>query len=137
LVRFLTQDDPQQSRRANQYFERVAERGESCLINLIVLCEMVWVLESAYRYPKAAIVDLLGRVLATSKFEIENKEVAWLALEDFKNSRADFSDCLVGRLNQRLGCDELNPSTRQLGLCPASDCFNQTLNNCASSCLGG
>src|SRR4029450_8321439 len=64
LVRFLTQDDPQQSRRANQYIERVVERGESCLINLIVLCEMVWVLESAYRYPKAAIVALVGIVLS-------------------------------------------------------------------------
>jgi predicted nucleic-acid-binding protein len=60
----------------------------------------------AYRYPKAAILDLLGRVLSTSQFEIENKEVVWAALEDFKNSRADFSDCLIGRLNQRLGCDE-------------------------------
>jgi predicted nucleic-acid-binding protein len=60
----------------------------------------------AYRYPKAAILDLLGRVLSTSQFEIENKEVVWAALEDFKNSRADFSDCLIRRLNQRLGCDE-------------------------------
>ena len=106
LVRFLTQDDPLQSRRANQYIEEVVARGESCLINLVVLCEMVWVLESAYRHPKTAILDLLGRVLSTSEFEIENKEVVWAALEDFKNSRADFSDCLIGRLNQRLGCDE-------------------------------
>src|SRR4029453_10109083 len=106
LVRFLTQDDPLQSRRANQYIEEVVAREESCLINLVVLCEMVWVLESAYRHPKTAILDLLGRVLSTSEFEIENKEVVWAALEDFKNSRADFSDCLIGRLNQRLGCDE-------------------------------
>jgi predicted nucleic-acid-binding protein len=44
-------------------------------------------------------------VLSTSAFEIENKEVVWAALEDFKNCRADFSDCLIGRLNQRLGCE--------------------------------
>jgi predicted nucleic-acid-binding protein len=106
LVRFVTQDDRQQSERANRYIEKAVANGESCFINLIVLCEMIWVLESAYRYPKAAILDLLERVLSTSQFEIENKEVAWAALEDFKNSRADFSDCLVGRLNQRLGCDE-------------------------------
>jgi predicted nucleic-acid-binding protein len=99
IVRFVTQDDHQQSARANRYIEL-------CLINLIVLCEMIWVLESAYHYPKAAILDLFGRMLSTSQFEIENKEVVWAALEDFKNSRADFSDSLVGRLNQRLGCGE-------------------------------
>lgn len=44
LVRYLTQDDPVQSRKANALIAEAVDRGEQCPINVIVLCELVWVL---------------------------------------------------------------------------------------------
>ena len=41
LVRYLTQDDPVQSRRANAVIADALERGEPCSINAIVLCELI------------------------------------------------------------------------------------------------
>ncbi len=45
LVRYLTQDDPQQSARANNLIETQCTKNEPGWIALIVLCELVWVLE--------------------------------------------------------------------------------------------
>jgi predicted nucleic-acid-binding protein len=50
LARYLVRDDPG-------------------LINRIVLCELVWVLESAYGYSKDTIVAVLEKLLRTSKLE--------------------------------------------------------------------
>lgn len=47
LVRHLVQDDPAQSRAASQVITERCTRDEPGFINRIVLCELVWVLESA------------------------------------------------------------------------------------------
>ena len=41
----------------------------------MVLCELVWELMGAYRYPKKSIADALGQLLVTSELEVENEEV--------------------------------------------------------------
>ena len=53
LVRYLVQDDPRQGKRAADFIEAAGTGGEQILIGNIVLCEMVWVLESAYGYSRA------------------------------------------------------------------------------------
>ena len=37
--------------------------------------------------------------------EIEKKDLAWAALANFKASRADFADCLIGVTNALAGCE--------------------------------
>jgi predicted nucleic-acid-binding protein len=106
LVRYLTQDDPEQSRKANKFIQEIIAQSETGFINAIVLCEMVWVLESAYGHSREIIAEVLERVLLTSQFEIQDKDVVWAAFGDFRQSRADFSDCLIGRVNQSFGCNE-------------------------------
>lgn len=44
LLRYLLRDDPAQAVRA----ERELERDERFLVDGIVLCEVVWVLETGY-----------------------------------------------------------------------------------------
>lgn len=106
LVRYLVQDDPAQANRANRYIERHCTTDDRCLINNIVLCELVWVLESAYGYKKAIIAEALEKLFMTSGFEFEDKNLAWVAFNDYRIKNADFADCLIGRMNQGLGCDE-------------------------------
>ena len=71
-----------------------------------VLCEMVWVLDSGYGLSRTEIATTLEKILATAQFEIEGKDLALLALDDFKRSGADFSDCLLGRRNRAAGAGE-------------------------------
>lgn len=94
-----------QAVKAARFIEKDCTRDSPCLINGIVLSELVWVLEFAYGYEKALVAEVLETILATSQFEIEDKDAAWAALSDYRNTGADFSDCLVGWINQRLGCE--------------------------------
>lgn len=106
LVRYFVQDDPAQGEKVTQFIEKTVAEGETCFINNIVLCELVWVLESAYGYSKAEIAELLEKVLKTSIFNFENKDAVWWSLREYKKSKADFSDCLISRQNKTHGCGE-------------------------------
>jgi len=104
LVRFLVVDDAKQAAKAAFLVEDAVIRGERLFVCSIVLCELVWVLESAYRVPREEIANTVERVLMARQFEIEHKDCAWAALADFRGSQADFADCLIGRINQTAGC---------------------------------
>jgi predicted nucleic-acid-binding protein len=105
LVRYITRDDPGHERAASRFLDSARARAEPILVNVIVLCELVWVLGRTYEYSRAEVAAVIGQVLTTEQIVVEDADLAWLALSDFKASKADFADCLIGRKNQRLGCD--------------------------------
>jgi predicted nucleic-acid-binding protein len=104
LVRYIVQDDTAQSEKANHCIERAIREEEALFINRLVLCELVWVLSRAYRFSKETIVGLLEKILVTSQFEIEDKNIVWRALSKYKDGGADFADCLIGEVNSAAGC---------------------------------
>ncbi len=104
LVRYLTQDDPDQSRRANAFLQEAASKGERCFIGSVVLCELVWVLRGAYGYERDDVCMVLEKLLSTVEFSIEDKELAYRALEDYRTG-GDFADHLIGWRNGKVGCD--------------------------------
>lgn len=110
LLRYLLRDEPAQAGRADLEIER----GERFLIDGIVLCEMVWVLEVGYGFSRGDVAAALERILATAQFEIEAKDLALAALDDFRGSTADFSDCLIGRRNRAGGAQETVTFDRSL-----------------------
>lgn len=114
LVRYLTQDDPDQSKKANRCIQQAIDKRENCLVNAVVLCETVWILESAYGFRKAEILAALESILLASQFEIPQKDMVWPAFNDFREGKAGFSDCLIGRLNLGLGCRETVSFDRDL-----------------------
>lgn len=105
LVRHLVQDDPRQSRAATQVITKECTRESPGFINRIVLCELVWVLESAYGYSKEAIVNVLDKLMRTSQFKVEDAQSAWTSFRMYQKGKADFSDCLLGTTNRFSGCD--------------------------------
>ena len=48
IVRYLTQDDPLQSRRATEIFERRLTPEKPGFICVVTMVETVWVLDRAY-----------------------------------------------------------------------------------------
>ena len=105
LVRHLVRDDPEQTRHAHRFITQELTRENPGFINRVVLAELVWVLQSGYEYPKAAIIEVLENVLRTSQFFIEDLAAARSALRLYQEKNADFADCLVGVLNHDSGCD--------------------------------
>ena len=102
LLRYVLKDEAAQAACA----ARELERDERFLIDGIVLCELVWVLEVGYGFSRNDITLALERIVATAQFEIESKDLVLAALADFRGSTADFSDCLIGRRNRDAGASE-------------------------------
>lgn len=103
LIRYLVQDDPEQAAVAVRAIESAVERNNRFLIQPVVLCETVWVLDSVYGYPKEEILPALNMILRTVQFEIADKDTVWQAFGDYQSGTADFSDYLIGRANTRQG----------------------------------
>lgn len=114
LVRYLTQDDAGQYAKATACIDAAIERGEQLLVSTTVLCELVWVLGSAYGYPRDEIAGALEQIFATAQFEIERLDEARQALGDFRGTKADFSDALIGRINRALGASHTVTFDRDL-----------------------
>jgi predicted nucleic-acid-binding protein len=104
LIRYIVQDDQEQSKIASRFIERRISSSNPGYINHIVLCEVVWVLRKAYHYEKTIIMKVLERVLQTKEFIVENSEVAWIALKEYEKGGADFSDYLIAVSNRFAEC---------------------------------
>ena len=114
LVRYLTQDDPVQYEKADAFIEAATDRGEQLVVNTVVLCELEWVLGSAYHYSRAEIARAIEQILATAQFEVERLDEARKALTDFRTTKSDFSDALIGRINRSLGAKHTMTFDRDL-----------------------
>ena len=105
LVRYLVRDDQKQAQKASSFINKVASTGLVCYINALVLCELVWVLESAYSYSKKEIADVIDKILVTRQFEIDRKDLIIHALRDYRDGKGDLADYIIGRSNRAAGCD--------------------------------
>lgn len=114
LVRYLTQDDPKQSARADAFINTAVARNERCFISAVVLCELTWVLRYAYKVSKTDVLMTLELLLNTNQFEIGDRDHVRHALGAYRAGRADFADYLIGALAQDAGCDVTATFDRRL-----------------------
>lgn len=113
LVRYLTQDDPDQTHLANEAIDGIITADQTCYICQTVLVELIWVLRRAYRFPRPLILDTLEKILLARHFKIESKDTVWRALTLSKTHNADFSDCLISVKDQAAGCKETSTTNRR------------------------
>lgn len=73
-------------------------------MNQLGLLETEWVLRSRYSLPKNLIIEAISGLLEASDVRFEDEPAIEEALFIWKESAADFADCLVGVKNRRLGC---------------------------------
>ena len=104
LVRYLVQDDKKQATLASRYIESSCTQESPCYIGHITLCELAWVLESNYNQDRMTIASVIEELLQVGQLEVAVPEVVWRALDDYKNSNADFPDHLLARVNESVGC---------------------------------
>lgn len=104
LVRFLVQDDQIQFERAQKLIGRESRTGGGLLISLVVLLQTEWVLRSRYNLPKSEIIATFSGLLASAELHFEDEHSIEEALFIWKDSPADFADCLIGARHRALGC---------------------------------
>lgn len=104
LVRFLVQDDDSQFEKARKLIKREVAAGRRVFVNQLVLMETEWVLRSRYAVPKNQVIEAISGLLDSNDVKFEDEPVIEEALFIWKDSAADFADCLIGAKNRRLGC---------------------------------
>jgi predicted nucleic-acid-binding protein len=104
IVRYLTRDDQQQYQRARRLINFEVVKGEPVLVSLLVLLETEWVLRSRYEMTKADIVSAFSALLDTADLTFEDEPTVETAIYSWKDSAADFADCLIEARNRKLGC---------------------------------
>lgn len=103
LVRYIVQDDPKQARLATRYIETQCTSDSPGRVNLVVLCELTWVLTRGYGYDRQTVVSVLRRMLTSPELSMEEDEAVWQALKLYEQGAAGFADYLIGVLNHRSG----------------------------------
>jgi predicted nucleic-acid-binding protein len=104
LLRILTKDDVGQMETAARAVAGRCTAESPGYVNLIVLCEVVWVLHSSLKHPREAVAAAVEALCRATEFRIENVDAVRAAVDIFRVSKADYADCLIGVLNRRTGC---------------------------------
>ena len=104
LVRYIAQDDIDQSKRASRLIEDECSAATPGFISLVVLVELVWVSESCYGATRVEVAEMVRRILSIRQLVVQDAEIAWKALRLFESGKADFADCLIERMAFAAGC---------------------------------
>ncbi len=104
LVRFLVRDDEAQFEKARKLIKREVAAGRRVFVNQLVLMETEWVLRSRYAVPKNQIIEAISGLLDATDVQFEDEPSIEEALFTWKDTAADFADCLIGVKNRRMGC---------------------------------
>jgi predicted nucleic-acid-binding protein len=104
VVRYLAQDDPIQSPKATQIFERRLTEREPGFISLVTMVETVWVLDTVYGLPAQKIAQAVELMLQADTLHIQNEQEVFTAVAALKSGRGSFADALVGALGSWAGC---------------------------------
>lgn len=105
LVRYVTQDDPDQSPRANALFESLSER-EPAFVPTLVLVELHWVLRRAYHLGPQEADRVVATLAQTRELVVEDPDVVRLALRRAADG-ADLPDAVIAETAMRAGCSDV------------------------------
>ena len=104
IIRFLVRDDVKQAEIVYARFKRAEAARERLFIPLLVLLEMLWVLESAYRMSRSDILSALDDLRRMPILEFEADSVLDHLITAGKRSSADLSDLLISYSAANSGC---------------------------------
>lgn len=103
LVRYIVQDDPEQSPKATRLIESLSADAPA-YISVVSVVELVWVLTGCYTSTKGEICEVLETLLRTKEIVVAHADTVWKALRLFKEGKADFADCMIERSANEAGC---------------------------------
>lgn len=113
LVRYIVQDDVRQAGQASKLIESHCTAETPGMVDIVVLCELVWVLESAYGYERSAVALVVRQLLGVAELVVAEADQAWGALRAYESDNGDFSDHLIGIRNHAAGCQTTFTFDRQ------------------------
>lgn len=104
LVRYLTQDDPTQSAKANEIIESRLTAQNPGFVSVVAMVETAWVLEHAYGLGSDTVAATIERMLQIDVLVVESEQEVFTAMIALKRGRGSFADAIIPALGTRAGC---------------------------------
>ena len=95
LLRFYLNDIPTQASKAKRMVQAAKEGSILLVTDLIVICEMVWVMDSFYDLEKEVISEKITNLYRTPGVAVFNGDILPDALSIYVSKNIDFTDALV------------------------------------------
>lgn len=105
IVRYLVQDDPDQSSRATSVIDNLSDSAPG-LVTTVVWAEVYWVLTRAYGFGRPDVVEQLAALCTADEIRTENSAAVGSAILQAQRG-ADFADALIGATATGAGCAEV------------------------------
>jgi predicted nucleic-acid-binding protein len=94
LVRFLTQDEPNQGQSATELIASLTEE-EPGFICREVMIELVWVLERSYHFDRETIARAIEGLLSAAEIDVETGDNVAPILHLYENENFGFADLMI------------------------------------------
>src|SRR5476649_2552069 len=104
LIRYVVQNDLHQYEFARNLFIDKLVLVQKLIFILLAILEAEWVLRSAYKYSKPAILSTFSSLLLMDEVAIEEPGVLENALRLWKMRAVNFANCLILARGNGLGC---------------------------------
>jgi predicted nucleic-acid-binding protein len=105
IIRYLTQDDRVQSRKATELIEHRLTVEMHGFVSIVAMVETVWVLDRTFNLSPREIAATIERMLQIEVLLIEDEQEVFTAMIALKEGRASFADALIAGLGIRAGCE--------------------------------
>jgi predicted nucleic-acid-binding protein len=104
LIRYVVADeaDPQTA-LARDFIDIICSAANQAIVTQVVLAELVWTLESRYRFPKAGIIATVAALLQNPNIVFDDEEEVLAALEAYRDGPTGLADCLIAARAEVLG----------------------------------
>jgi predicted nucleic-acid-binding protein len=119
LVRYLTQDDPVQSRKATEIIERRLTQQNPGFVGIVAMVETVWVLDRAYSLAADEVAEAVERMLQVEVLIVENEQEVFTAMTAVKDGQGSFADAVIAALGARAGCSRTLTFDRKAARLPS------------------
>lgn len=107
LVRFLVKDNDAQTRRAVALVKHALDENEALYVSDVVLCELVWVLETSYSVGREEIAANMAKLLRARQLAFRDADMSARALDAYQAGRGDFADYVIREDARAAGADTI------------------------------
>jgi predicted nucleic-acid-binding protein len=103
VVRYLVQDEPDQSAMASTVIDALTEKDPGFL-SLVTVVELYWVLRRAYKISTARCGELVEGLLDARELRVDQDSIVRAALTASRGG-LDFADAVIAELGRVAGCE--------------------------------
>ena len=104
IIRYVTQDDAQQSSAATALIESLDEQQPG-FVSIVAVAETGWVLTRSYGVDGSTLADVFDRLLDAREIVVQHSDTVRLAVDGLRRG-AEFADAVIAGLGRAAGCDQ-------------------------------